>query len=134
MLPIARNLVRLGFHLIATRGTGEYLRSQGLEAKFVFKVNEGRPNVVDLMKNGEIHLLINTPLGRESYYDERLVGETAYRMGLPLITTLSAAEAAIGALEAIGRRPLQPVKLQELGGNIKSAGIGRSSVGRRKRK
>ncbi|MCX6641647.1 MAG: hypothetical protein NTW14_14375 [bacterium] len=81
---------------------------------FVYKVNEGRPNIVDRHKNGEIHLLINTPLGRESYYDERIVGETAYRLGLPLITTLSAAEAAIGAIEAIGNRPLQPVRLQDL--------------------
>jgi len=66
------------------------------------------------MKNGKIHLLTNTPLGEESYYDERIVGETAYRMGLPLITTLSAAEAALGAIEAIGRKPLSPVKLQEI--------------------
>ncbi len=114
MLPLARDLIRLGFQLIATRGTQEFLTQNGVAAQFVFKVNEGRPHVVDLMKNGSIQLLINTPWGRESYYDERLVGETAYRLGLPLITTLSAAKAALGALEAIGRRPLQPVKLQEL--------------------
>jgi len=73
---------------------------------------------VDQLKNGGIHLLINTPLGRESYYDERIVGETAYRMGIPLITTLSAAEAALDAIAAIGRKPLQPVKLQEVGGKL----------------
>jgi carbamoyl-phosphate synthase large subunit len=114
MLPLARRLTEMGFQIIATRGTREFLLSQGIKADFVFKVNEGRPNIVDLMKNGEVHLLLVTPLGRESYHDEKIVGETAYRLGLPLITTLSAAEAALGAIEAIGRKPLQPVKLQEL--------------------
>ena len=113
-LPIARRLVELGFALTATRGTGEFLDSQGVASEFVYKVNEGRPNIVDRMKNGEIQLLINTPLGRASHFDERVVGETAYRLGLPLITTLSAAEAAVGAIEAIGTRPLRPLSLQEL--------------------
>ena len=114
MLPIAQALALLGFKLIATRGTREYLLQHGVDAQFVFKVNEGRPNIVDLMKNGEIQLLINTPLGRESYYDERIVGETAYRLGLALITTLSAADAAVKAIAAIGKRPLKPIKLQDL--------------------
>ncbi len=118
MLPIAKRLVQMGFRVIATRGTREFLQGRGVEAEFVYKVNEGRPNVVDQLKNGGIHLLINTPLGRESYYDERIVGETAYRMGIPLITTLSAAEAALDAIAAIGRKPLQPVKLQEVGGKL----------------
>jgi len=113
-ITIAKRLNQLGFKIIATRGTREILQSQGIEAEFVYKVNEGRPNIVDKMKNGEVQLMINTPLGRESYFDERIAGETAYRMGLPLITTFSAAEAAIGAIEAIGLKPLKPIKLQEL--------------------
>ncbi|HEB85140.1 MAG TPA: carbamoyl-phosphate synthase large subunit [Bacteroidetes bacterium] len=122
-LPIAGRLRALGFTIFATRGTREFLRENGVESEQVYKVNEGRPNIVDRMKNGEVRLLINTPLGRESHYDERIVGETAYRMGLPLITTLSAAEAALGAIEAIGVRPLQPVKLQELGGEEPGATV-----------
>ncbi|RJP76390.1 MAG: carbamoyl-phosphate synthase large subunit [Candidatus Zixiibacteriota bacterium] len=114
MLPLARALKELGFQIVATRGTREYLAENGLEAEFVYKVNEGRPNIVDRMKNGEIQLLINTPLGRQSHFDERIVGETAYRMGLALITTLSAADAAVQAIAAIGKQPLQPVKLQEI--------------------
>jgi len=114
VLPLAQQLNRMGFKIKATRNTQKYLQEHGCEADFVYKVNEGRPNIVDLMKNGEIQLLINTPLGQESYYDERIVGETAYRMGLPLITTLSATEAAIGAIDAIGRKPLKPFKLQAI--------------------
>ncbi len=114
IIPIADKLSKLGFKLIATKGTNEELKENGIESEFVFKVNEGRPDVLDKMKNGDIHLLINTPLGKESHYNERVIGENAYRMGLPLITTLSAARAALGALEMLGKRPLQPLKLQEL--------------------
>jgi len=99
---------------VATAGTRAFLAQHGVDSEPVFKVNEGRPNVVDRMLNGEIQLLVNTPLGRESHYDERVVGETAHRLGLPLITALSAAEAALGAIARIGTRPLAPVKLQEL--------------------
>ena len=113
-LPIARELIELGFNLIATGGTRDFLRENGVPAERVFKVKEGRPNIVDRMVNGEIKLLINTPLGEESHYDERIVGQTAYRMGVALITTLSAARAAVGAVKRIGQKPLQPLKLQEL--------------------
>ncbi len=114
ILPIAKRLVEIGFSIIATKGTKEFLEDHDISADLVYKVNEGRPNIVDRIKNGEVQLLINTPLGRDSYYDERVVGETAYRMGLPLITTLSAAEASLGAIEAINLRELQPVCLQDL--------------------
>ncbi len=114
ILPIARKLNEIGFDIIATKGTKEFLESNSVPAELVYKVNEGRPNIVDRMKNGEVQLLINTPLGRDSYYDERVVGETAYRMDLPLITTLSAAEASIGAIEAIDSHELQPICVQDL--------------------
>jgi len=114
VVPIARRLEQMGFHLTATRGTRETLLKHGIDSEFVFKVNEGRPHIIDHMKNGTVQLIINTPLGRESYFDERIVGETAYRMGLPLITTLSAAHAVLGAISAIGNQPLKPVNLQEL--------------------
>jgi carbamoyl-phosphate synthase large subunit len=111
---IARRWAAMGFTLVATRGTRDFLLAHGLDAELVFKVNEGRPNVVDRMKSGELQLLINTPLGKESHFDERVVGETAYRLGLPIITTLSAAEASLGAVAAVGTRPLRPLCLQEL--------------------
>ena len=114
IVPIARRLTEIGFSIIATKGTQQFLNSNSIAAQSVYKVNEGRPNVVDRMKNGEVQLLINTPLGRDSYYDERVVGETAYRMGIPLITTLSAAEASLGAIEAIDTVELQPICIQDL--------------------
>lgn len=114
ILPIAKRLAQIGFFIVATKGTKDFLVANGIPADFAYKVNEGRPNIVDRIKNGEVQLLINTPLGRDSYYDERIVGETAYRMGLPLITTLSAAEASLGAIEAIKGCLLQPVCLQDL--------------------
>lgn len=111
---IARRLVEIGFKIMATRGTLAMLEQHGIKGEFVYKVNEGRPNTVDQMKNGQVQLVINTPLGQESHFDERIIGETAYRMGLPLITTLSAASAAVDAIAAIKDHPLQPLKLQEL--------------------
>ena len=114
VVPIARELLAMGFALIATPGTQRHLEEEGIPADLVHRVNRGRPNIIDRMKNGEVQLLINTPLGRESYIDEKIVVETAYRMGLPLITTLSAARACLGALASIGRNPLQPVRLQDL--------------------
>ncbi len=111
---IAGRLQAIGFRIMATRGTLAMLAEHGIEGEFVYKVNEGRPNTVDRMKNGEVQLVVNTPLGQESHFDERVIGETAYRMNLPLITTLSAAEAAVDAIAAISQKPLQPLKLQEL--------------------
>ena len=113
-LPIAKRISKLGFKLVSTRGTRDYFEREGLQVELVFKVKEGRPNIIDRMKNNEVVLIINTPLGMESYYDEKIVGETAYRMSIPLITTLSAAEAALDAIEAIGVRPLKPFRLQDL--------------------
>ena len=97
-VKIASELTKLGFNILATYGTHEALSEAGLECQHVFKVNEARPNVVDLIKNGEVQMVINTPLGRESHYDERAVGEAAYRLGIPNITTLSGSWAAVQAI------------------------------------
>ena len=73
-IPIARDLLELGFKLVATSGTAKELEKNGLEVSTVFKVGEGRPNIVDGIKNGEINLVINTPMGARARYDEESIG------------------------------------------------------------
>src|SRR4029453_16618806 len=101
---IARDLSELGFKLVATRGTAVYLRAYGLEVDVVFKVNEGRPNVADEIVNRKIDLIINTPLGRESFFDDRAVRRAAMMHEVPCITTLTGAAAAVSAIRAL-RQP-----------------------------
>jgi carbamoyl-phosphate synthase large subunit len=112
LLPIARDLSELGFRLIATRGTAAYLRAYGLDVDVVYKVNEGRPNVADEIVNRKVDLIINTPLGRESFFDDRTVRRAAMMHQVPCITTLTGAAAAVQAIRAlreqgVGVRALQ---------------------------
>jgi carbamoyl-phosphate synthase large subunit len=95
---LARRLTRLGFNLMATQGTAARLREVGLEVANVFKVNEGRPNVVDHIKQGEIALIINTPLGRASHYDEQAIRRAALQYNVPCVTTMTGAQALVEAL------------------------------------
>jgi carbamoyl-phosphate synthase large subunit len=104
--PLGKALKDLGFRLLATRGTAAALEAAGIEAESVFKVNEGRPNIVDLVKTRKIDLIINTPLGRESFYDEKSIRRAAIRHNVPCITTLSAADAAaLGIKALLDQRP-----------------------------
>ena len=95
---IARRLNRLGFDLMATIGTAARLREVGLEVTTVFKVNEGRPNVADHIKQGEVALVINTPLGRASHYDEQAIRRAALQYNVPCVTTMTGAQALVEAL------------------------------------
>jgi carbamoyl-phosphate synthase large subunit len=104
LVPIAQALAEMGFRLLATTGTGKTLRANGIECERVYKVNEGRPNIVDLMKNGEIDLLVNTPLGRASHFDEKTMRQTSTLRGVPLVTTLSAAHDRAGDSRSTSRR------------------------------
>jgi carbamoyl-phosphate synthase large subunit len=113
-VPIARDLVALGFTLLATRGTAEYLRTAGVPVERVHKVNEGRPNVADLVKSSKIDLIINTPLGRTSHMDERAIRRAAIQQGITCITTLSAAVAAVQGIRAQRQGGIQVECLQEL--------------------
>ena len=112
LTPIARDLAELGFRLLATRGTAAYLRAYGLEVEVVYKVNEGRPNIADEIVNRKVDLVINTPLGRESFFDDRMVRRAAMMHEVPCITTLTGAAAAVQAIrglrqEGLGVRALQ---------------------------
>ncbi|HEX8639102.1 MAG TPA: carbamoyl-phosphate synthase large subunit, partial [Pyrinomonadaceae bacterium] len=95
---LARRLNKLGFDLIATYGTAKRLQEVGLTCETVFKVNEGRPNVADYIKQSEISLIINTPLGQTSHYDEQAIRKSALQFGVPTVTTITGAEALIEAI------------------------------------
>ena len=97
---LARKLSRLGFELIATLGTAARLREVGLQVENVFKVNEGRPNIVDHIKSGEISLVINTPLGRVSRFDEQAIRRAALQYNVPCVTTMTGAQALVEAIAA----------------------------------
>jgi len=112
--PMARDLAAAGLKIIATRGTANALKRAGIEIEAVFKVNEGRPNIVDLVKNGKVRLIINTPLGRESFYDEKSIRRAAVRYNVPCITTLSAASAAVRGIRAMAGHVTEVAALQDL--------------------
>jgi carbamoyl-phosphate synthase large subunit len=95
---LARRLANLGFQLVATYGTTLRLREVGLECESVFKVNEGRPNIADLIRQGEIAVIINTPLGRTSHFDERAIRKAALQFNVPCVTTITGAEALVEAI------------------------------------
>lgn len=112
---LARRLNRLGFNLLATLGTAARLREVGVEVKDVFKVNEGRPNIVDHIKSGEIALIINTPLGRTSHFDEQAIRRAALQYNVPCVTTMTGAQALVEGLAAINSGGTSSVQsLQEL--------------------
>lgn len=101
LIPIARDLADLGFKLLATGGTAAALQAAGMEVKQIYKVNEGRPNAVDYVKNGQITLIINTPLGKASFFDEVAIRRAAIVYGIPSLTTLSGAAAVVQAIRAL---------------------------------
>ncbi|MFN3330737.1 MAG: carbamoyl phosphate synthase large subunit, partial [Pyrinomonadaceae bacterium] len=112
---LARRLSKLGFRLIATYGTALRLREVGLECETVFKVNEGRPNIVDYIKQGEIALVINTPLGKTSHFDEKAIRKAALQFNVPFVTTMTGAEALVEAIIAKSKQEkLQVRNLQEI--------------------
>jgi len=112
---LARRLSRLGFQLVASVGTAARLREVGLECDTVFKVNEGRPNVADYIKQGDIALVINTPLGRASHYDEQAIRRAALQHNVPCVTTMTGAQALVEALAArADNQPITVHPLQEL--------------------
>src|SRR4051812_25876466 len=118
VVQIARDLKGLGFALVATRGTANFLRAHGIDAEIVFKVNEGRPHVGDEILNHRIQLVINTPLGRESFFDDKLVRRTAMMQQVPCITTLTGAAAAVYAIRALNTEGLTVRSLQEYHADI----------------
>jgi carbamoyl-phosphate synthase large subunit len=111
---LARRLARLGFKLMATVGTAARLREVGLEVETVFKVNEGRPNIADKIRLGDIALVINTPLGRASHFDEQAIRRASLQFNVPCVTTMTGAQAIVEAIAAVAQTEVSVVSLQEL--------------------
>jgi carbamoyl-phosphate synthase large subunit len=110
---IGADLAAMGFSLIATRGTAQVLRNAGVPVETVYKVNEGRPHISDYVKSGKVDLLINTPLGKESFFDERSIRRAAIHYRIPCITTIPGAIAAVAGIRALQRESLGVRSLQE---------------------
>ena len=104
VIPIARDLHEIGFKLVGTSGTAKELNRNGIPVMSVFKVGEGRPNVVDGIKNGEVNLVINTPMGAQARYDEEAIGRSCIQKGIQAITTLSGAAAVVRAIRLAGKK------------------------------
>lgn len=112
-IDLAKEFQKLGFGIVATTGTSKFLNENGIESEAVFKVNEGRPNVVDRIKNKEINLVINTPLGEESRFDEYAIGWAAVQSKIPFITTLSAASSVVQGIRDMKQGDIAVRSLQE---------------------
>jgi carbamoyl-phosphate synthase large subunit len=113
VVPIVRRFHEMGFRILATEGTQTYLRARGVPAERVLKVHEGRPNAIDLIVSGEVHLLINTPLGKFTQADDYDIRRAALVHRVPYTTTMSAASAACDAIIALRSRTGSVRSLQE---------------------
>jgi carbamoyl-phosphate synthase large subunit len=111
--PIARRFHEMGFKILATIGTARYLRGRGVPARTVLKVHEGRPNCYDHLVNGDVQLLINTPLGKHSQIDDYRLRQGAIVHRVSYTTTMSAASAASDAILALRSRAATVRSLQE---------------------
>ena len=110
---VAKKLADFGFEIIATRGTAKVLINNGIPVQTVSKVGEGRPDIVDRMKNGEVHLVINTPSGKKPKADEVAIRSQAVAHNIPCVTTLSGAEAVANAIESLLKKGISVNSIQE---------------------
>jgi carbamoyl-phosphate synthase large subunit len=113
-INIARDFKELGFNIIATLGTAKLFSENGIAVNSIFKVGEGRPNIVDAIKNKEVQLVINTPLGAKSRFDEYEIGRSAISNKITIITTISGAQAAIRGIRNLKIGAIQYHSLQEI--------------------
>jgi carbamoyl-phosphate synthase large subunit len=114
VVELARRYIYLGFRIVATEGTANVLEKAGLSIERVFKVKEGRPNVVDLIKGDRIQLIINTPRGQDTFFDEKAIRRAAVLARIPTITTIAAAQAAVEGIAAMQRHQTTVYALQQL--------------------
>ncbi|HRZ39525.1 MAG TPA: carbamoyl-phosphate synthase large subunit [Candidatus Omnitrophota bacterium] len=120
LLPIAKKIAVLGLNIFATEGTGQFLDEHGIKNTRIKKLCEGRPNIADAIKNGELHLVINTPLGKESKEDDSYIRMTAIQQKVPYVTSLAAAQASVAGIEAMKKGKIGPKALQEYHADLKA--------------
>ena len=113
LVPIAKTLESLGLTIFATEGTSQLLSDQGIRNTFIKKLYEGRPNIMDAIKNDELQLIINTPLGKDSKYDDSYIRMMAIQRKIPYVTSIAAAEATVAGIEAMIKSKVSPKSLQE---------------------
>ena len=111
---ISKELIILGFKLIATKGTASYLLDLGIEVEKVLKVHEGRPNIEDLIRSGLVQLIINTPIGSQALHDDAYLRRAALEYNIPTFTTIPGANAAIKAIKALRNNKIYTYSLQEI--------------------
>jgi carbamoyl-phosphate synthase large subunit len=121
--PVAQRFADLGFKLVATNGTANVIEAAGLAVDRVYKVKEGRPNVVDFIKGGKIQLIINTPYGVDPFFDDKAIRRAAVTSRIPTITTLAAARAAAEGIAAIQRGEINVRALQQLHAEREAAAL-----------
>ena len=114
MAELAKDLIDLGFTILATGGTTKYLRAQGLEIEYVKKFHEGRPNIIDAMKNGDVALVFNTTSGKQSLQDSFSLRRTALTQKIPYFTTAAAAKASVEAIKELAKGDYQVESLQAI--------------------
>jgi len=113
VVPVVKNLIKLGFCVVATEGTRKVLKEEGLEVELVLKLHEGRPHVLDWIKNQKIQLIINTPSGEDAHAEGRLIRRTALGYKIPIITTIASARATAAAISSLQSQPLDVKALQD---------------------
>ncbi len=114
-VPVVKELLELGLHVMATEGTRRVLKENGVDVALVLKVHEGRPNVMDAIKNKEVQLVINTPLGATALVDDRAIRRTSLAYKIPVVTTIAGARATIAAIRSLQQQPLDVKALQDYG-------------------
>jgi len=118
-LRVTHEFSQLGFHIKATDGTYRFMKSNGVNAERILKMHEGRPNIIDAITNGEVQLIVNTPAGKLSKYDDSYIRKAAVKHKIPYITTTAAAAAAVKGIAASRNQEAQVQSLQEYHASIK---------------
>jgi carbamoyl-phosphate synthase large subunit len=121
VVPLAQGFRELGFELCATSGTAQVLQENGIEVQILFKIAEGRPNVLDMIKNGEVQLIVNTPAGKTPRVDEVRIRSAAVAQKIPIMTTLAGANAALQGIQAFREHGLSVCPLQEYHASLREA-------------